>query len=386
MRIVVVTGPFLPAPPGPAGAVERLSSDLCRRFASEGHEVTLISSAFRAAPREETTEGVRHRIIPGFRSTGSSWLNLGLDLLYSRRVLRRLPPADLWSFNAFWLPRLALRRRPAGTAIVVNAHRFPRHQYGLYKGVDGIVAVSRSVAQGIVSQAPWTSNLLRVINNPIDTSHFRPAPCRGNQAPMILSTGRIHPDKGLALLVKACRSLLPRHPSLSLRLVGPSARHLGGGGDTFVSGLRQLAGPLPLSLPGPVYDREALADELRSATVCAFPLLSEQGEALPVAPMEAMACGMPVVLSRLSCFRDYATAGADCLDFDHLSPDPVAGLASALDQLLENPTLAARLGASAAAAMAPRDTSRVAAEYLSCFQALLRQSPRLPHPSSPFPQ
>ena len=45
--------------------------------------------------------------------------------------------------------------------------------------------------------------------------------------------------------------------------------------------------------------------------------MAEKGEAMPVAPLEAMANGCVPLVSKLDCFRDYISDGTNGFVFDH---------------------------------------------------------------------
>jgi len=139
--------------------------------------------------------------------------------------------------------------------------------------------------------------------------------------------------------------------------------------------LQALAGPLRLELPGPVTDRRALADELRHASVYVYPSIDDAGEALGVAPMEAMACGVPVILSALPCFADYARHGLNCRVFDHRSADPVRTLAGSIAGLLREPGVSASLAAAAAADIAQLGIDGIAGQHLRFFSDILAARP-----------
>jgi glycosyltransferase involved in cell wall biosynthesis len=81
---------------------------------------------------------------------------------------------------------------------------------------------------------------------------------------------------------------------------------------------------------GPVYDAPTLDSHYRSAAVFVYPSLDALGEAMPIAPLEAMAWGCIPVVSDLACFRDYLLPGKNGFVFTHDSADRVARLASAL--------------------------------------------------------
>ncbi len=142
-----------------------------------------------------------------------------------------------------------------------------------------------------------------------------------------------------------------------------------------MSELRSLAGALPVEFVGQVTGREALATGLRRASLYVYPSIDDAGEALGVAPMEAMACGIPVILSGLPCFRDYARDGANCLVFNHRAANPVHELASAITRLLRDPAQAASLAAAGAADIAPLGIEGIADRHLRFFSDLLAAKP-----------
>src|SRR5205085_2855098 len=93
-------------------------------------------------------------------------------------------------------------------------------------------------------------------------------------------------------------------PDARLRIVGPIDVKAGGGGEEFVKQLTAVANGAPVEFTGPIFDREKLAQILQQAHCYTYPSLAEKGEALPVAPIEAMATGLVPVVSNMDCFRD----------------------------------------------------------------------------------
>src|SRR5713101_7950881 len=106
MKITIVLGAFFPVPPIMGGAVEKVWFALGQEFARRSHEVVQISRAHPRLARREKIAGVTHIRVPGFAQPRSIlWLKF-LDLLYSLRVRRVLPEADILVTNTFWLPFL----------------------------------------------------------------------------------------------------------------------------------------------------------------------------------------------------------------------------------------------------------------------------------------
>lgn len=377
MRITIVTGPWFPVPPGPAGAVERIWADLAERFAAAGHTVTLISRAFEGLPSNEARAGVVHLRIPGLPQSTSIYRDIAKDALYSARALRHVPPSDITVANAFWLPLMLKRLAPRAGAVVANVQRVPKGQLRLYRRVDRLAAVSHAIVDAITAEAPSLAPRVRLIPNPIDLAHFAPpttprrlTPAQGGTR-TILYTGRINPEKGLHVLARAFASLHAEFPDLKLKLVGPSRIDRGGGGPDYINAITTAAAGAPVEIHDPIYDRKALADLLRHAAFYCYPSLAEKGESFGVAPLEAMATALAPVVSDLPCFRDFIRPGENGLVFNHRAQDPAAELAAALRALITDPARAASMGHQGAADARRFDNAIVARQYLDDFATLL---------------
>ncbi|MCX6585596.1 MAG: glycosyltransferase family 4 protein [Acidobacteria bacterium] len=149
--------------------------------------------------------------------------------------------------------------------------------------------------------------------------------------------GRIHPEKGIHLLVSAMHLVAAARPNIvtNLIVVGVISRSDGGGGDSYLEDLRTLGQGLRLEFLPPIYDRSGFAELLRRVTVFCYPSLAEKGESFGVAPLEAMACGAVPIVSDLPCFKEYVIHGSNGLVFDHRR-DGASALAMQLIWLIDN--------------------------------------------------
>jgi glycosyltransferase involved in cell wall biosynthesis len=376
MKIVIVAGPFFSVPPAPSGAVQRIWNDLAPYFVARGHQVTIICRDHPALPQHIGGERLRYIRSPQYCQTGRLPIDLIKDFVYSLGVQWRLPAADVYVLNAFWLPVFTPWLQGTNRAYAVAVQRMPKRQFWLYAHCQRFSAVSHAVADALAKENPAYAARTRVIANPIHTDIFVPPQQRGwGVAPQtILYTGRIHPEKGLDLLIDAFRLVHQRHPTTRLRLVGPVRASEGGGGEAFQDSLARKARGLPVEFGAAINDRLGLARELQTAHYYCYPSIADAGETFGVAPLEAMATGLPTVVSALSCFTDFVHDGENALVFDHRAADAASRLAATFERLLTDHPLRQHVSRHAAATAGRFSYEAIADEYLADFESLLAGS------------
>lgn len=373
MKITIVLGAFFPVPPVMGGAVEKVWFALAQEFARRGHEVVQISRTHPQLPLREEIAGVRHVRVRGFAQPRSLlWLKL-LDFIYSLRVCRVLPGADILVTNTFWLP-LLLRNRGRGL-LYVHVARGPKRQMRWYAHAARLQAVSRAISDAIIAQAPELRLKVRVLPNALP---FRITNSDLPREKTILFVGRIHPEKGLELLLRALRRV-PREffPAWKLKIVGSHETHLGGGGDFFLRALQELASQSGVKVEwlGPIFNEAQLLAHYCGARIFIYPSLAEGGEALPVAPLEAMANSCAPLVSDLDCFSDYIRDGVTGFVFDHRGERAEQNLAARLTDLLRlSSDEIMKVGAAARTKAAEFALEPVAKSYLDDFATLLAQA------------
>ncbi|HSU86949.1 MAG TPA: glycosyltransferase family 4 protein [Chthoniobacterales bacterium] len=372
MKITIVLGAFFPVPPLMGGAVEKVWFALGQEFVRRGHQVVQISRAHPQLPAAEEIEGVRHVRVRGHAQPRSIvWLKW-LDLLYSLRVRWVLPPADILATNTFWLP-LFVRGTDRGR-VYVHVQRGPKGQMRWYAHVARLCAVSHAIADKIVAESPQLRAKVRVIPNalPFPIDHSR----RADREQTILFVGRVHPEKGLELFLRSL-SFLSREilAAWQIKIVGPHETHLGGGGDAFRRRMQALgkSSGARVEWRGSTFDPAELGEQYRSSLVLVYPSVAEMGEALPVAPLEAMAHGCAPIVSNLACFRDYIADNVNGFVFDHRGPAPEKTLAARLTTVLSlGRERIERVGEAARAKAAEFEVAEVAQRYLDDFESLLQ--------------
>ena len=373
MRITILQGAFLPVPPLHGGAVEKLWFELGKQFSRLGHEVVHVSRTHQDLPNHGLIDGVRHFRIRGFEMPANGFLLKFYDLIYSIRALRSLPHADILVTNTFWMPILRCFTSSKTGYLVVSVERMPKGQMRFYHHVSALRCCSTSVRDRVLLEQPQLSSKTVVIPNPLpfDISEISLLPDRH---PTILYCGRIHPEKGLELLVRAYA--IACHLGLvgwTLRVVGPSDIAHGGGGTPWLRSIQQLSsdGSAPIEWVGPIYDQQRLHDEYRRSSLFVYPSLSEAGEAMGLAPLEAMAHGSVPIVSSLDCFQDFILDGINGIVFNHRSPIADTLLAQLIFSLATDPHRRRALSLQASCVRSSHSPARIARQFDDLFSQLL---------------
>ncbi len=371
MKITIVQGAFLPVPPLIGGAVEKVWFGLGKEFVKQGHQVTHISRCYGDLPIEEVIDGVLHLRLPGF-DTPSSLVVLKLfDLIYSWRVLRSLPESDILVTNTFWLPMLA--RSPQYGALYVHIQRYPKGQMRFYRHAARLQTVSQAIAHAITVQDPLSVSKVKIIANPL-TEIPIPLSSQHERKPWILYVGRIHPEKGINLLLQAFKALIKKGISdWRLVIVGPWETKLGGGGAAYYEQLQTEAHSIShfIDWSGPVFRPQALYLYYQQASLFVYPSLANFGEASPLAPVEAMSCGCPPLVSDLDCFKDYIEDNKTGFIFKHNVTDPVASLTAKIYELISDNAKLYQISQHCLATAQNYSVEHIAKLYLDDFASLI---------------
>lgn len=183
---------------------------------------------------------------------------------------------------------------------------------------------------------------VHVIHCGVDPTLFVPRAARGAQHPFhILCVASFEEVKGHRYLLEACRLLRDRGVDFKCHLVGEGPLRLEVQAAIARCGLEQrvrIHGAM--SRPQVI---QMLA-ETDVAALASHPTLQGKREGIPVALMEAMACGLPVVSTAISGIPELVDSGNNGL----LVPSGNSlALANALQQLGEDAELRGRMGRAA---------------------------------------
>lgn len=200
---------------------------------------------------------------------------------------------------------------------------------------DAVIAVSEVDRSRMVHEVKMPSRRVRLIPNGIrdasggDGRRIRREFGIADHAPVLVQTAVLRPEKAIEVVLEAMALLIARHPDVHLMLVGP--------GDP--SELTALASRLgvadAVTFTG---SRSDVPDLLAAADIG---LLTSDREGMPLAVLEYMAAGLPVVATDVGGLPEVVVAG----DTGFLVPRrDSAMLAARITELLENPSLARSMG------------------------------------------
>lgn len=340
-------------PPEPHGGVGTVIQALARALVARGHRVTVLGIS-RERPGDADDRGVLVRRLPHTRVRGTGFVVHGRRLRRALADVHREHAIDVVEGQEGTLAVLS-RRRPYTTAIRMNGgHHFfavtlggrPRAwrswlERRSFARADHLSAVSGYVAETTRSLLDLGDRPIEVLPNGVDTEAFRP-----RETPEVPGTiafvGTLCEKKGIRQLVEAMPAILARHPEARLLAAG---RDWVDDEGSFRSRLEAALDPATadhVEFLGPVEHQEVPA-LLAGASVCAYP---SHMEAMPLAWLEALAMGRPVVAGDIGPAPEVVEDGVTGVLCD---PHDPAAVADAVAGLLDDPERRARLGRAARA-------------------------------------
>ena len=331
MRLTLVS-PFDPSPADAAlgaervGGVERVFAQVSRRLAARGHDVTLVCSS--SGPATTSSEdGVRvvraprrATVLQAPVANLARSIQADTDVVHVAATYPFTTPSVLRKARDLRVPSiLDFHFEPAPSSAIgrlaaaAYRHVGPRH-YNL-----AALALVRSFAYG--RSAPSLGRVpterWRIVPNGVDPARFN-AEGPAQEGDYLLYVGRLVHYKGLHVLIDALARLADP-PPLVVVGDGPELRRLSRQARVLGVDARFL-GRLPDDLLPPLY---------RGARCTVLPSVTGQ-ESFGISLIESMACGTPVVASRLAGVAEVARLGGLLAE-----PGDAAGLARRLDAALE---------------------------------------------------
>lgn len=367
MKITIVQGAFLPVPPLLGGAVEKMWYGLAKEFVNQGHEVSYISKSYDGLYNIENENGINHIRVKGYDTPANILVLKFLDLLYTLRARPKIVnDTDIIISNTFWLPMLlsSLLKNKC----LIDVARMPKGQMKFYTKNARLRANSSPVAEAIEDEINFKyHNKVVMIPNTLPFKNENDIDFLKKQK-IILYTGRIHPEKGLEILLESYKLL--NNKEWKLVIVGPYSITAGGGGDSYLNYLKKMSIGYNIIFQEPIYEIDKLNAIYLNASIFVYPSIAEKGETFGVSPLEAMSWGCATIVSDLKCFKDFLKHNKNGLFFDHRSKDRVKILSNQLRKLIENPELIESLAKEGLIVNQSHSNVEIAKEFLLEFEKI----------------
>jgi glycosyltransferase involved in cell wall biosynthesis len=353
-------------------------SELARRHAGRGGATRIVvgRGTRQDYPVGDTVE-VRFPPLPTRREKGidAALGRAGGPRPFARRLYRPAltalePRFDGPVFvhnNPAPLPLLARRRPNAQVCLYANNVLFRtygrREARRVVAAADRVICVSHFIANDLARRLGHSGDNLRVVHNGVDVDRFRPR--EGGLPPgdpVVLFVGRVVPEKGVHLLLRAAARVAGRR-RFKVRIVGSSGFSATDPLTPYEQELRRLAEPLGDAVEfRPFVDRARVLDEYGEASIFCVP--SDWDDPCPLTVGEGLACGLPMIVSRRGGIPEFA--GDAALYFD---PPDTGAFEEALAHLIDDEQARAEWGRRARARALDVSWER---QYLTLQDALSR--------------
>ncbi|MBM3964282.1 MAG: glycosyltransferase [Planctomycetes bacterium] len=212
----------------------------------------------------------------------------------------------------------------------------------LTRWTDRFIAVAKSHGEFLRDWERFPENKVVVIPNGVDTFKFRPDEAAkldvrrelelAPSTPLVGIVAALRPEKNHSLFLEMAKGVLKDHPSAKFLIIGDGPER-----STIEHRIRELDLRGSVILLGSRLDTDRLV-----AALDVFSLTS-LNEASPVSILEAMACGVPVVSTRVG---SVAESVLDAWNGFTVGSGDSHGLSSAVSSILADRELASLLGSN----------------------------------------
>jgi sugar transferase (PEP-CTERM/EpsH1 system associated) len=352
------------------GGLETLLVDCVNRMPAYRHAVVSLTSHTAFAERIGRDDVELHALgkPPG--------LGLGTHLHFWR-LMRKLRPAVLHTYNLSAL-EYAFTATTAGVPVRIHAEHGrdasdphglnPKHNFlrrRLVPFVDRFIPVSEDLDRWLDEVVGIPRTRIQFIRNGVDTEKFAPGGVPAADSPwdredvVIGTVARILDVKNHRLLIDAFARVHAQKPRLKLTIVGDGP---------LMQAVREQVSALGLQnaiwLPGARADIQAL---LHTFSLFVLPSLAE---GTPVSMLEAMACGLPVLASRVGGIPEVVDDGVQGLLVPACDID---ALAAAMEHYASDASLRAAHGRQGRVRVEERFSMRAMLAAYGDLYAGLRQ-------------
>lgn len=388
MKILVVTNRY---PPYYTGGYELNCQEAVEGLRQAGHQVCVLTSTWgvgkpvveyeagknlgqETSPIKKPLE-IHRTLTPCFdfwlkrHNLFFSWFSLWYDQRAAATVLKAFTPDLIYVWNMDWSSIAALYKLQAtGKPMIYHfgapwlctyserAAQLRRDFFSrLYRKLEGqewgwdyrklrldaAICMTAFIKRNLL-EGGWIKPDSQVIPHGFDLDEwpFQPSAPSSGSTLRLVYVGRLDPLKGIDSLIEALSALKTSFPQLSLTIssaVSDTTQH---SSQTYRRKLESRAQELEVitAVNFVQTPREKLADLYAAHHILIFPSIWQEPYGL--IPLEAMACGTPVIATGTGGSGEYLRDGENCLLYP---PGDVAALVQAVQKLANDTPLQTRL-------------------------------------------
>lgn len=378
MRILLLNNEFPPI----GGGGSTVTKYAVKYLSNWGHEVALVTSAYKDLPKEETIDGAKILRVPAvrrYKDYCAAWelITFGVSaFFYCMWFVPKYKPDVILAYFALpsgWVARLI--HLFYGTPYVVyfggsdmpgaNPSRFKKLYpfiTFLTKWVWRSARISTVCSQGLLELGrKLDPNYdFRLVPNGVELTRFTPVDRGKNPKVKILFIGRLIARKGLQYVVQA----LPRIQELTnvpfeVEVVGTGAMR---------NALDELAAKLGVShlikYVGTVpYDK--LHESYQGADIF---VLTSESEGMPAVTLEAMGCALPIVTTNVPGNQEIVKEGENGYLIDVGDTEK---LAQSLAGLVADESLRRRMGVKSRSFVSAFEWREIVKQYENILKEII---------------
>ena len=389
MRVRMIVRLFFPW----VGGAERQAHKLAKMLKTKNVDAQIITGWwYRGTPQHEVLDGIpvfrNHTLwemfgIKGLRRFGGYLYMISLfwhlwrqradyDILHVHSLNYHTAIAVLaarW-FHRKTVVKLANSGQASDIHKMRTGQQLPLSRFLLPLALqsDRFVATNHMIVEELISAGVPADRIVQLPNGvetdsiPVKVDYALHDPVR------LIFVGRLHEQKGLETLLAAFQQLLRRHPNRNLRLQllgdGPLRNDLAALAEQTGIALQVDF----LGMTGQVFEHLQQADIF---------VLPSRAEGLSNALLEAMACGLPVLVSDITANTNVIEDQQNGLTFTKGDPE---SLANAVTSLLEQSALREQVGRAARQTIERRySLDFIAERYIALYNDMLTNHVNRPY-------
>ena len=319
------------------GGVERGVLDLAKHFKDSDIQTIVVSGGGLLVEALET-QGAQHHHLAVYKKSPFSLFLIShlkkfilkekIDIVHARS---RVPA---------WISFFASRNTK--THFITTAHGIYKSKFWSEAMGWGkfVICPSKLVARHMHTEYGVPEEKIVVINRWVDLEKFTFTPYEEKkQSNTIIAMGRISPTKGYEYLIEGFRRLVRSNPYLTLKIIGSADKSK----MDYFNHLKSLVSRYALNYNVQFVEfREDIQNALKEARLLVAPSVIEESFGRVI--VEAFACGVPVVATKVGGYNEIIKDGIDGLLVEPHNSDAIA---EGINKLLNGPDLAASLAKAA---------------------------------------